>query len=633
MPYSCHQIPYPLIIAVDISPSSTTTLNPFSIIRSQSFSKYDYLISPISPSSQSTRRDYLTNPSSPIFLDDYYSLSGSVFKSQFVAHLHDIDFIDIKSNQDIITQDMDYCNHLSVAGINMALPSAMPSSSYFLLADLLMNFIKANPDRKINIEVPLNEQGYKMFTKLSAMTNNSENIRMSIVIQGDCDIDISSDIFHMITSHKLSTVILPLSLFITNKNGFPVLTKKHQELIKCLFKYKIELVLRDDIKVIDISNEQCTLDIIDDYYIYITHLFQEHASFKDNFECILNYYQDVLQTPLQPLKDNLQSQIYETFEEDKTKYIKYQKAISKAIDDLLKEKNKERINIGIFGGGRGPLVRATLSALEEKGIKDYEKENIVIFCVEKNINAFNTLLTLTQYEIEFQKVKMIYADMRTFDPKKYNINYISLCISELLGSFGDNELSPECLINIKQFMSKNGIMIPQEYSSYIEPVSCINTWTNIKTIKDSYESPYIIHFNRAFFPNRHNIQKCFTFTHYVNKEDCPLSQYQSITFKNETDTIITGFAGYFKAILYKDETLSICPGDDHTPNLVSWFPIYFPILRQIYVKKDDNLIVNIKRINNGRKVWYEWNVDSESEMIGYNSKVHNIDGEGYAILL
>ena len=97
MPYSCHQIPYPLIIAVDISPSSTTTLNPFSIIRSQSFSKYDYLISPISPSSQSTRRDYLTNPSSPIFLDDYYSLSGSVFKSQFVAHLHDIDFIDINA--------------------------------------------------------------------------------------------------------------------------------------------------------------------------------------------------------------------------------------------------------------------------------------------------------------------------------------------------------------------------------------------------------------------------------------------------------------------------------------------------------------------------------------------------------
>ena len=300
MPYSCHQIPYPLVIGVDISPSSENTLNPFSIIRSQSFSKYDYLISPISPSSQSTRRDYLTNPSSPIFLDDYYSLSGSVFKSQFVAHLHDIDFIDIKSNQDIITQDMDYCNHLSVAGINMALPSAMPSSSYFLLADLLMNFIKANPDRKINIEVPLNEQGYKMFTKLSAMTNNSENIRMSIVIQGDCDIDISSDIFHMITSHKLSTVVLPLSLFITNKNGFPVLTKKHQELIKCLFKYKIELVLRDDIKVIDISNEQCTLDIIDDYYIYITHLFQEHASFKDNFECILNYYHDVLHTPLQP---------------------------------------------------------------------------------------------------------------------------------------------------------------------------------------------------------------------------------------------------------------------------------------------------------------------------------------------
>ena len=64
---------------------------------------------------------------------------------------------------------MDYCNHLSVAGINMALPKAMPSSSYFLLADLLMNFIKANPDRKINIEVPLNEQGYTCCPEEDAM--------------------------------------------------------------------------------------------------------------------------------------------------------------------------------------------------------------------------------------------------------------------------------------------------------------------------------------------------------------------------------------------------------------------------------------------------------------------------------
>ena len=43
--------------------------------------------------------------------------------------------------------------------------------------------------------------------------------------------------------------------------------------------------------------------------------------------------------------------------------------------------------------------------------------------------------------------------------------------------------------------------------------------------------------------------------------------------------------------------------------------------------------MNIKRINNGRKVWYDWNIDNAAEMVGYNSKVHNIDGEGYSILL
>ena len=51
------------------------------------------------------------------------------------------------------------------------------------------------------------------------------------------------------------------------------------------------------------------------------------------------------------------------------------------------------------------------------------------------------------------------------------------------------------------------------------------------------------------------------------------------------------------------------------------------------VNKGDDLLINIKRINNGRKVWYEWNFDISSDLVGYNSKIHNVDGEGYAILL
>jgi protein arginine N-methyltransferase 5 len=43
-----------------------------------------------------------------------------------------------------------------------------------------------------------------------------------------------------------------------------------------------------------------------------------------------------------------------------------------------------------------------------------------------------------------------------------------------------------------------------------------------------------------------------------------------------------GFAGYFDAELYKDVHLSIFP-PTHTPNMFSWFPIYFPLRTPVHV--------------------------------------------------
>lgn len=42
-----------------------------------------------------------------------------------------------------------------------------------------------------------------------------------------------------------------------------------------------------------------------------------------------------------------------------------------------------------------------------------------------------------------------------------------LVVSELLGSFADNEMSPECLNNLQEFFHKNTICIPQSYRNFI----------------------------------------------------------------------------------------------------------------------------------------------------------------------
>lgn len=47
-----------------------------------------------------------------------------------------------------------------------------------------------------------------------------------------------------------------------------------------------------------------------------------------------------------------------------------------------------------------------------------------------------------------------------------------IIVSELLGSFGDNELSPECLDGAEKLLKNpSGISIPQNYTSFLCPVS------------------------------------------------------------------------------------------------------------------------------------------------------------------
>lgn len=52
-------------------------------------------------------------------------------------------------------------------------------------------------------------------------------------------------------------------------------------------------------------------------------------------------------------------------------------------------------------------------------------------------------------------------------------------MSELLGSFGDNELSPECLIPTEKFLKKGGIYLPYSYTNYILPISSQIIWNEI----------------------------------------------------------------------------------------------------------------------------------------------------------
>ncbi len=68
------------------------------------------------------------------------------------------------------------------------------------------------------------------------------------------------------------------------------------------------------------------------------------------------------------------------------------------------------------------------------------------------------------------------ADMRRWRaPEQADI-----LVSELLGSFGDNELSPECLDGAQRFLKEGGVSIPQAYTSFLQPVTAAKQWNDVK---------------------------------------------------------------------------------------------------------------------------------------------------------
>ena len=75
-----------------------------------------------------------------------------------------------------------------------------------------------------------------------------------------------------------------------------------------------------------------------------------------------------------------------------------------------------------------------------------------------------------------ETVTVVAADMRAWQaPEPADV-----LVSELLGSFGDNELSPECLDGAQRFLTPGGISIPAASTSQLCPVTAAKLWNDAK---------------------------------------------------------------------------------------------------------------------------------------------------------
>ena len=202
--------------------------------------------------------------------------------------------------------------------------------------------------------------------------------------------------------------------------------------------------------------------------------------------------------PLQPLSHNLESITYEVFEKDPIKYEWYERAICSALQDWAdREKPTSsgdgKIVIAVVGAGRGPLVAQALHAAKIVFLE------VEVWAVEKNPNAYVLLQTRNREKWD-NKVHVVKSDMRAWKgPLRPDGTHgkVDILVSELLGSFADNELSPECLDGVQHVLNPEfGISIPESYTAFLTPISTPRLFSELSTKgtaeQHPFEIPYVV---------------------------------------------------------------------------------------------------------------------------------------------
>ncbi|XP_028169658.1 protein arginine N-methyltransferase 5 [Ostrinia furnacalis] len=561
-------------------------------------------------------------------------------------------------HEDCLNEELAYCRGLGLPAIMMTLNGRNNSN----LARILNSFYEnSHFSSWIWVQVPLvctktlrsvpecdeddeesawNEP-WLWWSKFHERLNYDK--RVGVVLELSADLP-SQELLKRWLGEPVKAIVIPTSIFHNNKKGFPVLSRAHQHLVVSMVEHEAQVIVSGARR----SN-------VEFYLQYLYRLWKRRPNPAD--DPMLSYargWEDYLQIPLQPLADNLDTHTYNVFEKDPVKYDQYQKAIAQALIHLQKKSsdnaeiiegemgqgdNKKTITVMVLGAGRGPLVRATFNAA------DITNSKVKVIAVEKNPCAVVVLAAQVREVWRDRDVVVIPGDMRhlNLSPKA------DIIVSELLGSWGDNELSPECLDGAAGLLKPGGISIPSSYRSFVAPISSPRLWAAAKAAtsgpannKDkNLENLWVV-----YMQNKHDIAETkmvFTFEHPAkgacDHEGEELADYRglpqtdnrrsaTVTWTVEQDNVMHGFGGYFDCTLFGSEMISIVPST-HSPGMISWFPVFIPIKTPLRVEKGEIITATFWRCVDSRRVWYEWIV----EVGNRTTPLHNAHGRSSEMLL
>ncbi|CAG0884407.1 unnamed protein product [Cyprideis torosa] len=539
-----------------------------------------------------------------------------------------------KKAEAALMADLKYAMHLSVVCSQICLKRRDNPNLARLLYSLILN--QQAHVMKIWVTVPLNAPNSMASQRLNKCLENGDSIvehdsedtwqwwrafrslvdeseKFGLVLELTENLPDGHSMKRWI-GEGIRCITVPTSIFVLNKAGFPVLPVPHQRLIADVFQ--MAGYVQFQVSGLNTKHHDKA------YLEYMFYLQKKYAR-MDTYRYYGKGYEDQLQIPLQPLQDNLESSTYECFEQDPVKYHEYQRAIFHALQDRVPVSEKDDVVVVcmVLGAGRGPLVHRLLMAAEKA------ERKVKVYALEKNANAIPTLVCRNRQEWN-EVVTLVHCDMRVWDPPEK----ADIVISELLGSFGDNELSPECLDGANKVFKPDGISIPQAYTSYLAPIQTPRVFQATRVMnhagREDQEKPYVV--NLTSFCRLAEPLPTFEFTHPSKESEAKdpdhNTRYTALTFKPcPTEATLHGFGGYFTSVLYKTVRLSIHPSD-HSPGMFSWFPMYFPLQRPVQIRAGDRVTVHMWRLRDEHKVWYEWTI-TEPEAL----PIHNSSGKHYQI--
>jgi protein arginine N-methyltransferase 5 len=592
------------------------------------------------PNSTVKRSELLSLPltRSDTLLDSNQWSSMIVGRLSKWMRLDGVDSSEIQASEAALREEVAWATHLNLSAVLAPSPPSLKQCSNYARQ---VNHLLVKAQQGLNIWLEIESNDWAVWNKFRTLCDYSLSLHVALKIDITGIEATSPDEEHYEEQKWLRwmgepvrCLLLSTKEFIPNTSGYPTLPPKTRKLIVRYYERGAQFV---------ITGKPRHPNGLLPYQMYLPHLCKKSSSIPTEREHFESPFYDYLQIPLQPLGDNLESSTYETFEKDPVKYARYEEATKQALISAAKKApTGENLVIMVVGAGRGPLIRAALRGARAA----FLDERVKIYGVEKNPNAIVTLLN-SWPKGNPDKVQIICKDMRDWEaPEKADI-----IVSELLGSWGDNELSPECLQGVERFLKpESGVSIPCSYQSFVSPISSQKVWSEVRGLSKGpidvdpvtaasgvqrFETPYVVRLFNIYHIDDPKV--VFDFDHRPRRETDDIEQqegqdvlerYSVVDFKAKADSVIHGFAGYFTAQLFENVDISIHPGTFST-GMFSWFPLFIPIREPISVKAEETITCSFWRRRSKAKVWYEWSIETESQA----TPIHNPTGRSYAVNL